>query len=123
MARSVAKRMSLVYAGPSAAIESLSGGNQQKVVVGRWMQTGVDLLILDEPFRGIDVGARADISRELRELAGSCAVIVVTSDPEEILEVADRVVIMAEGRVVGQVRASDVNTKMLAEMMSGGMPR
>jgi simple sugar transport system ATP-binding protein len=123
IARSVAKRMSLVYAGPGAPIESLSGGNQQKVVVGRWMQTGVDLLILDEPFRGIDVGARADISRELRELAGSCAVIVVTSDPEEILEVADRVVIMAEGRVVGQVRASDVNTKMLAEMMSGGRPR
>ena len=116
----IGRRMSLVYGGPDAPIDSLSGGNQQKVVVGRWLQVESDLLILDEPFRGIDIGTRADISAELRAISSRQAVLVVSSDPEEILEVADRVVVLAGGSVVGEVKASEVSTKLLAEMMAGG---
>jgi simple sugar transport system ATP-binding protein len=116
----IGRRMSLVYGGPDAPIDSLSGGNQQKVVVGRWLQVQSDLLILDEPFRGIDIGTRADISAELRAISRRQAVLVVSSDPEEILEVADRVVVLASGKVVGEVKGSAISTKLLAEMMAGG---
>jgi simple sugar transport system ATP-binding protein len=115
----LAQRLSLVYRGPNAPIESLSGGNQQKVVVARWLQADADLLILDEPFRGIDVGARRDIGNELRESAANRAVIVASSDPEEILEVSDRIVVMAGGEVVGEVPAGGTTTRTLARMMSG----
>lgn len=117
---SLGHRMSLIYPGPEAPIESLSGGNQQKVIVARWLQGDAELLILDEPFRGIDVGARRDIGTELRRSARDHAVIVASSDPEEILEVADRIVVMAGGEVVGELASTDATTKGLAEMMSGG---
>lgn len=112
-------RISLKYAGPDAPIESLSGGNQQKVIVARWLQGGADLLILDEPFRGIDVGSRRDICNQLRAAAEDSAVIVASSDPEEILEVADRIVVMTGGAIVGEMPADQATTRVLAEMMSG----
>jgi simple sugar transport system ATP-binding protein len=118
--RAVAQRLSLVYGGPDAPIESLSGGNQQKVAVGRWLHADAELLILDEPFRGIDIGTRAEISAELRLIAVQRGVLVASSDPEEILEVADRVIVMAGGRVVGEVRSAEMSTALLAELMAGG---
>ena len=83
----------------------LSGGNQQKVVIGRWLKRMPRVLILDEPTRGVDIGARAEIHRMIRDLAGKgMAVLVVSSEPEELPDVCDRVLVMAEGRIVSRVQ-------------------
>jgi ribose transport system ATP-binding protein len=82
-------------------IAGLSGGNQQKAVVARWLLRGCTVLLLDEPTRGVDVGARSDIYRIIRDLAASgVAVVIVSSEIEEVLGLADRVLVLAEGRVV-----------------------
>ncbi|MFC6080091.1 sugar ABC transporter ATP-binding protein [Sphaerisporangium aureirubrum] len=105
-------------AGIEAAIETLSGGNQQKVVVGRWLETGPKVLLLDEPFRGVDVGARADIGRVIRD-AAPLAVIVASSDPQEIVEVADRILVLHEGVLTGELTAAEATPERLATLMSG----
>lgn len=80
---------------------ALSGGNQQKVLVGRWLAADAEILILDEPTAGIDVGAKAHIYRLLRDLSSKGAgILIVSSDIEEVLTVADRIVVMAQGRIV-----------------------
>jgi simple sugar transport system ATP-binding protein len=120
--RNVASRfiaeMNIRCAGPDAPIGSLSGGNQQKVVVARWLQSDSTLLILDEPFRGIDIGSRHEIIRQLRRQSDR-AVIVASSDPEEILEVADRILVLAAGELVGELPAAEATTTRLAQLMAG----
>jgi simple sugar transport system ATP-binding protein len=109
-------RLRIVASGPAAGIRSLSGGNRQKVVVSRWLAARSRLLVLDEPFRGVDLGARADLAALLR--SGQVrAALVASSDPEEILEVADRILVLAGGRLVGEVRPGDVDADGLAAMM------
>ena len=96
----------LAIKGASAdkPVDRLSGGNQQKVVIGRWLQSKPKVLILDEPTRGVDVGARAEIHKLIRGLAREgMAVLVISSDPEELPDLCDRVLIMAEGRIVGEL--------------------
>ncbi len=89
--------------GVGQSIATLSGGNQQKVVLARWLEAGVRVLLLNEPTRGIDVGARADIYSLLAELRGKgLAVVVCSSDLEEVLEVSDRVLVLAKGRMAGE---------------------
>jgi len=117
--RDLGSRIALKYSSPEAPIESLSGGNQQKVIVARWLQGDARLFILDEPFRGIDIGARHDIGVQLRAAAQHSALVVASSDPEEILEVADRILVMAGGGIVGEMSAADATTRTLAQMMSG----
>ncbi|MFS0795201.1 sugar ABC transporter ATP-binding protein [Microbacterium sp. 1P10AE] len=88
---------------PSAEtrVDDLSGGNQQKVVVGRWLRTGPRLAVLDEPFRGVDIGARRRIGDAARDRAAAgAAVLVLSSDVDEILDVADRIVVLVSGRIV-----------------------
>jgi inositol transport system ATP-binding protein len=83
-------------------IENLSGGNQQKALIGRWLLTNPRILILDEPTRGIDVGAKAEIHRLVTELArDGVAVIMISSEMPEVLGMSDRVMVMHEGRVTG----------------------
>jgi simple sugar transport system ATP-binding protein len=115
-AASIIETLRIVASGPRALITSLSGGNRQKVIVGRWIVAGSRLLVLDEPFRGIDLGARADIAGLLRsgQVRG---VLVASSDPEEILEVADRILVLAEGRVVGELTPGSTDVESLAELM------
>ena len=92
-------------AGPDAPITSLSGGNQQKVVLGKALLTEPRVLLLDEPTRGIDVGAKADIFELMTELAGrGLAVLFATSELDEALHVPDRLLVMAKGKVVREVR-------------------
>ncbi len=114
-ARSVMDALHVVASGPRAPIDSLSGGNRQKVVVGRWVAAGSQMLIFDEPFRGVDIGARADIAAMLRTSA--CA-LVTSSDPEEILEVADRVLIVSNGCVVAEVDPRDVDAERLTHLIT-----
>ena len=82
----------------------MSGGNQQKVVLGRWLEADVKVLLLNEPTWGVDVGARADIYEQLRELAGQgLGILMVSSDMQEVLSVSHRILTMYKGRVTGRV--------------------
>jgi len=90
--------------GLSQEVGTLSGGNQQKVVLARWLTGHVDVLLLDEPTRGVDVGARSEIYRIITELAASgMAVVMASSDMQEILSLSHRAFVMSQGAVVGQL--------------------
>ncbi len=106
--------------GPLAEIEELSGGNQQKLLVGRWLSRGWKLLVLDEPFRGIDIGARGLISSALRQYSEKYPVIVCSSDPEEVIEVADRALIMVEADIVHEDNSANLTAETLAQIMGQG---
>lgn len=96
--------------GALQPIDTLSGGNQQKVVLGRWLERGARLLILAEPTRGVDVGARAEIYRVLADLAADgVGILVVSADIEEVLRVSDRVVVLSRGRVAESFVRDDVD--------------
>jgi ABC-type sugar transport system ATPase subunit len=98
------------------AVGKLSGGNQQKVVIGRWLLKKPRVLILDEPTRGVDIGARAEIHRLIRKLADDgMAVIVISSDPDELPDLSDRVLVMAEGRVVRELRGEGISRAAIIE--------
>lgn len=102
---------------PTSRIEALSGGNRQKVMIGRWFAARSKLLIMDEPFRGVDIGARADIAALLRQ---SGTAMVASSDPDEILQVADRIIILSHGAISGEVNARDVTSEQLSELIATG---
>jgi len=90
-------------------VSELSGGNQQKVVIGKWLTRKPQLLILDEPTKGVDVGARAEIYRIIRELADSGAgVLVISSENEELVALCNRVIVMVEGRVSGELAGAQI---------------
>ena len=100
------------------AIRSLSGGNQQKVVLGRWLRLEPRLLLLDEPSQGVDVGAREDIYTAVRQATAlGSAALVVTSDLEELAQVVDRAVVLFEGRLVAEVPASGLSAQGLNEVI------
>ena len=101
-------------------VVNLSGGNQQKVVLGKWLAMRPKVLILDEPTRGIDVGAKAEIYHNMARLAEQgIAIIMVSSDMEEILGVSDRVVVMHERRISGILPRSRLDQELIGSMMSG----
>jgi len=88
---------------PEEPINTLSGGNQQKLVLGRWLETQPEVLILDEPTRGVDVGAKAQIHRMIGELAArGKAILLISSELPEVMQMSDRVLVLAEGRLVGE---------------------
>jgi ribose transport system ATP-binding protein len=110
MANDVVRELSIKTQDVSTAVGSLSGGNQQKVVIGRWLKRMPRVLILDEPTRGVDIGARAEIHRMIRDLAGKgMAVLVVSSEPEELPQICDRVLVMAEGRIVAEFSGNEIS--------------
>jgi ABC-type sugar transport system ATPase subunit len=106
----MAERLRLVAAGLNTGLTKLSGGNQQKVVLGRALMTNPKLLICDEPTRGIDVGAKAEIHDILAELAGAgTAIIVISSEIDEVLALSHRVVAMAGHRIVAEYLAAEID--------------
>ena len=100
-------------------IENLSGGNQQKVLIGRWLLTNPKILILDEPTRGIDVGAKAEIHRLVTQLARQgVAVVMISSEMPEVLGMSDRVMVMHEGRVTGFLDRAEATQVKVMELAS-----
>ena len=102
---------------PMQPIGTLSGGNQQKAVLGRWLERGTPILLMAEPTRGVDVGARVEIYRSMRYLAASgIAILISSSDYEEVVQVADRAIVLARGRVAAELGRDDITTnRLLAE--------
>ena len=108
-------------ADPNALIRNLSGGNQQKVLLARWLATAPELLILDEPTRGIDVGAKADIQRKVAELADrGLAVIFISSELEEVLRIAQRVAVLRDRRKIGELASHDIGVDELVDFIAQG---
>jgi putative multiple sugar transport system ATP-binding protein len=102
-----------------AAVGKLSGGNQQKVVLSKWLYTDPELLILDEPTRGIDVGAKVEIYTIINALADSGkAVLVISSELPELLGVCDRIYTLAFGRITGVLPRQDANQERLMALMT-----
>ena len=101
-------------------VVTLSGGNQQKVVLGKWLAMSPKVLILDEPTRGIDVGARAEIYRHIAALAaGGISVLVVSSDMEEVIGLCDRVLVMRERRPMGVLERDGISQARIGALMTG----
>jgi len=101
---------------------TLSGGNQQKVVLGKWLAMNPRVLILDEPTRGIDVGARAEIYRHIAKLAADgIAVVVVSSDMEEVIGLCDRVLVMRERRMTGLLTGGEITQARIGALMTGAV--
>jgi ribose transport system ATP-binding protein len=101
-------------------VVNLSGGNQQKVVLGKWLAMNPRVLILDEPTRGIDVGAKAEIYRHMAALAAEgITILMVSSDMEEIIGMSDRVVVLHERRIKGVLAREDVTQQRIATLMTG----
>lgn len=107
-AAGVAERLAVRMAGLDQRVRTLSGGNQQKVVIGKWLLADSKVLILDEPTRGIDVGAKVEIYQLINELTASGhAVLMISSDLPEVLGMSDRVLVMAQGRIAGELTARE----------------
>ena len=117
-ARVMMDDIGVVARDPSSPIGTLSGGNQQKVVIGRWLLGAPRVLLLDEPFRGVDINARHDIGATVRTLTSTAAVLVATSDLDEALEVGDRIVVLNHGEVVADLPRSAASRGAVIEAMS-----
>ncbi|MEY4917357.1 MAG: hypothetical protein RL616_1270, partial [Verrucomicrobiota bacterium] len=114
------KSLNIKTPGGETLVLNLSGGNQQKVVLGKWLSMNPKVMILDEPTRGIDVGAKAEIYRLMRELADRGGVILmISSDMEEVLNVSDRVAVMHEGKITGILERADCNEENVMNLAVG----
>lgn len=116
LAQETIRSLAIKTQGIETPVGRLSGGNQQKVVIGRWLQRAPKVLILDEPTRGVDIGARAEIHRLVRALAAKgMAVLVISSEPDELPELCHRVLVMAEGRIVRELSGAAVSRNAIVE--------
>lgn len=115
------KEMNLHPADPDYLTESLSGGNAQKVIIAKWMTTDADIIIFDEPTKGIDVGAKAEIYRLMEELvANKKSIIMVSSELPEVIGMSDRVVVMREGKIMGFLNHDQLNEEIIMNFAMGG---
>ncbi len=115
-----ALRLQIKYGRLSNPVSSLSGGNQQKVVLAKWLARRPRLLVVDEPTRGIDVGTKAEVHRLLDELAGEgVAILMISSELPEVLRVADRIVVMREGRLVAELGRAEATEERIVAAATG----
>ena len=119
--RSIASRyvdlLSIKTPGIQQMVRNLSGGNQQKVVIGKWLTADTEILIFDEPTRGIDVGAKSEIYRLLNELAhAGKSIIMISSELPEILRMSHRIVVMCEGRITGELAAAEATQEKIMRL-------
>ena len=119
-ATDLSRKMSVKAPSLEAPIEALSGGNQQKIVLGKWLQTDPDVLLLDEPTQGVDIAAKAEIHHLIDAAAdGGMAVLVCSSDEAELERLCDRVVVLRHGHVVSELTGSDIKTRNLVHTSLG----
>lgn len=115
------EKLQIKTASRETPIKSLSGGNQQKVIIGRWLLTNPDFLILDEPTRGIDVGTKTEIQKLVVQLAEQgMAVVFISSEVEEMLRTCDRMVVMRDGAKVGELGGDEMNQSKIMSTIAGG---
>lgn len=120
MAEKAKLDLQIKWAGDAQLTKNLSGGNQQKVILGKWISAGVKVLIFDEPTKGIDVGTKSEIYKMMRRLAeNGIIVIVVSSEMPELLAVCDRIMVMAEGKVRGEFDITEATEEKLAMLATG----
>jgi ABC-type sugar transport system ATPase subunit len=120
LAREYFERLRVRVADADAAASGLSGGNQQKLVLARWLAAGSRILILDEPTRGVDVGAKAELHRWIDRLAADgYAILLISSELPELVQLATRVIVLREGRNVGEVCGAEATQETLMRMMAG----
>ena len=111
------KELSIKTPSSKEQIKNLSGGNQQKVIISRWLAKEPDVLIMDEPTRGIDVGAKYEIYSIIGRLASEGkTIIVVSSEMPELIGICDRIMVMCEGRITGIVEGEDMNQEKIMEL-------
>jgi ribose transport system ATP-binding protein len=109
VARALSSRLRIKTPSVDTAVDRLSGGNQQKVVIGKWLARRPKILILDEPTRGVDIGARAEIHQIIRELTTEgTSVIIISSEAEELPGLCDRVLVLAEGRIIKELNGGEI---------------
>ena len=120
LAREYTQRLDLRAASLDQDVGLLSGGNQQKVVIAKWLATKPRVIILDEPTKGIDIGSKAAVHEFMAELAAEgLAVIMVSSEIPEVLGMSDRVIVMREGRIVDEVAGPDMTPERLVRAAAG----
>jgi ABC-type sugar transport system ATPase subunit len=106
--------------GQTQRVVNLSGGNQQKVVLAKWLAREPRVLIVDEPTRGIDIGAKAEVHTLLRQLADSgVAVMMISSELPEVLRMSDRIVVMRQGRITGELSRAEATQERVMELATG----
>ena len=102
-------------------VKELSGGNQQKVVIAKWLAMTPDILIMDEPTRGIDIGAKSEIYALMRKLTQSGkSIIMISSEIAEVMQVSDRIIVMHEGGISGEIAAEEVSKNSIMQAAFGG---
>jgi erythritol transport system ATP-binding protein len=122
-ARDMIKRLTIKVSSPEIEVAALSGGNQQKVVIGKSLMTSPSVILLDEPSRGVDVGAKAEIFRVMRQLSDAgLAVIFSTSDLKEALGYADRIIVMSRGQIAAEYSRDQATEAALVEASAAAFP-
>ena len=120
LAREYSERLDLRAASLDTNVGNLSGGNQQKVVIAKWLATKPKVIILDEPTKGIDIGSKAAVHDFMAELAAQgLAVIMVSSEIPEIVGMSDRAIVMREGRIVAELKQMEITPERLVGYAAG----
>ena len=115
------KLLQIKTASRETPIKSLSGGNQQKVILGRWLLTDPEVLLLDEPTRGIDVGTKIDIQKLVLDLASEgMSVTFISSETDEMLRTCSRLIVMRDRKVVGELTGKDLTQAKIMSTIAGG---
>ena len=117
MAQTAVDSLKIKLASADANADSLSGGNQQKVVVGKWLANNSKIIIFDEPTRGIDVAAKVEIYNIMNQLKRQgIGVLFISSELPEILGISDRIIVMCDGRITGEMSASEATQDKILEL-------
>ncbi len=114
-------KLAVKTADPGNPVESLSGGNQQKVVFAKWLNTDSRILILDEPTRGVDVGAKVEIYNIMNDLVASgVAILMISSELNEIIGMCDRTLVIDNGRIKGELARGNMSEASIMKLVVGG---
>jgi rhamnose transport system ATP-binding protein len=120
LARRFMEQLRVKATSPAQVVSSLSGGNQQKVVLSKWLAAEPRILILDEPTHGVDVGTKADVHRTISHLASQgLTILMISSELPEVLGMSDRILVMREGRLVAELSRAEASQERIIEAAAG----